>query len=134
MELKIKRIFLGEDYTIGRFFINNEKICDTLEDKVRDLSKEEKVYGKTAIPAGRYQVIVDYSNRFKRTMPLLLNVPKFDGVRFHNGVTAEHTEGCPLVGENKVKGKLLNSRECFYKIFAILEQAVKTEKVWITIA
>lgn len=76
---------------------------------MRDLSKEKKVFGKTAIPEGTYRVVVTHSPRFKRELPLLLDVPYFVGIRIHRGNSAEHSSGCVLVGENKIKGKVINS-------------------------
>ena len=112
----LKRRFLGDNYTIGTLFINGERFCDTLEDKNRDVNrngkfdgKEKKVQGETCIPFGTYKVTLNLSPRFKRPLPRLLNVPNFEGVLIHRGNTAKDTEGCILVGENKVKGKVINS-------------------------
>ena len=116
MELKLIRIYLSDNYTIGKLYINDKYFCDTLEDKVRDTNKdgkfdngEIKIHGETAIPYGTYKVIVNYSNHFQRNLPLLLNVPSFEGIRMHRGNTASDTEGCILLGENKIKGKVINS-------------------------
>ena len=116
-ELILERRFLKDDYTIGRLFVDGEYLCDTLEDKVRDHNKdgdlldegETKVYGQTAIPYGRYAVVVNYSPKFRRQLPVLLSVPHFTGIRIHRGNSPKDTEGCILVGENKVKGGLINS-------------------------
>ena len=124
MKLKLKRIFKGEKYTIGRLYIDDVFFCDVLEDKVRDLSKEEKVWGQTAIPEGTYKIIINYSNRFKRDLPLLLNVPQFEGIRIHPGNTEVDTHGCLLVGINSQKGKVTQSRITFDKLFA----KIKNEK------
>ena len=124
MKLKLKRIFKGEKYTIGRLYIDDVFFCDVLEDKVRDLSKEEKVLGQTAIPEGTYKIIINYSNRFKRDLPLLLNVPQFEGIRIHPGNTEVDTHGCLLVGINSQKGKVTQSRITFDKLFA----KIKNEK------
>ena len=124
MKLKLKRIFKGEKYTIGRLYIDDVFFCDILEDKVRDLSKEEKVWGQTAIPEGTYKIIINYSNRFKRDLPLLLNVPQFEGIRIHPGNTEVDTHGCLLVGINSQKGKVTQSRITFDKLFA----KIKNEK------
>jgi len=118
MKLKLTRIFKAETYTIGRLYIDGEFFCDVLEDKVRDLPKEEKVWGQTAIPYGTYKIIINYSNRFKRDLPRLLNVPYFDGILIHPGNTAVDTHGCLLVGINTEKGKVTQSRITFDKLFA----------------
>lgn len=99
MEIKLKRIAKRPKYTIGKLYINDKYVCDTLEDTDRGLNKDmplneiksKKVHGETAIPTGRYQVVWTYSNKFKRSLPLLLNVPGFEGIRLHNGNTAAHT-------------------------------------------
>ena len=134
MELKLKRIAKRDTYTIGRLFIDGEYFCDTLEDKVRDLSKEAKVKGQTAIPTGRYRVYLTYSPRFKRILPLLDNVPQFTGVRIHRGNTAKDTEGCILVGYNREVGKVLDSAATEQRLMAVLQNAVnKGEQIYITI-
>lgn len=116
MELTLKRRYLGATYTIGSLHINGDYYCDTLEPTVRDVNKngqfdgnEKKVSGVTAIPYGTYKITVTRSPRFKRDLPLLCDVPSFDGVLIHRGNTAADTAGCILVGENKAKGKVLNS-------------------------
>ncbi len=128
MILALSRIALKETYTIGKLYIDNVFFCDTLEDEYRDLSKEEKVPGKTAIPYGRYKVILSMSNRFKRIMPLLLEVPKFEGIRIHSGNTDQDTEGCILVGENSVEGKVINSRKTFNRLMILLNEAIERKE------
>lgn len=105
MKLTLKRIFKGEKYTIGKLYIDGEYFADTLEDPVR----EEKIYGETAIPIGTYKVTITLSPRFRRWLPLLHDVPNFEGVRIHRGNTPEDTHGCILVGQNKIKGQVVNS-------------------------
>lgn len=109
MKMELKRIYMNKDYTIGKLYIDGLYFCDTLEDQVRDLSKEKKVYAETAIPAGTYKVAVTYSPAFRRRLPLLYKVPQFTGIRIHRGNTHTDTAGCILVGENKVVGKVINS-------------------------
>ena len=130
MKLELKRRFLGESYTIGSLSIDGKKFCDTLEDKVRDLNKngvfdgdEKKVYAETAIPYGTYDVVVDYSPKFKRELPRLQNVKHFEGILIHRGNTAEDSAGCILVGENKVKGKVINSTPYEKELVHILKEA-----------
>lgn len=109
MKLKLQRRFLTPTYTIGTLFIDGERFCDTLEDCVRDLTKESKVMHRTAIPHGTYRVIVNVSPKFGRELPRLMDVPHFEGILIHRGNNADHTSGCILVGENRVKGGLVNS-------------------------
>lgn len=130
MRLVIKRIFKGKDYTIGKMYINGEYFCDTLEDVVRE---GEKVYGQTAIPDGIYEIVLTMSNRFKKILPLLLKVPNFEGVRIHSGNSAADTEGCILVGKNKEKGKVLQSRAVFLQLMEKLEPIDGKEKITIEI-
>lgn len=115
--LVLDRIFKGPDYTIGKLYIDGEYFCDTLEDTVRD----KKIPNKTAIPAGTYKVIVNTSPRFKRLLPRLLDVPGFEGILIHRGNTPEDTSGCILVGENKVKGKVINSTPYEIKLVELLK-------------
>ena len=113
MKLRLDRIFLKPDYTIGKLYIDEEYFCDTLEDTYRNLSnlsQESKVYGSTAIPNGLYKIILSISKRFKKILPEILDVPNFDGIRIHSGNTAKDTEGCILVGRNKFRGMLIESR------------------------
>ncbi len=129
MDIEIKRIYKGAEYTIGRLSIDGKYFCDTLEDTVR--APGVKVRGKTAVPAGRYRVVLDESPRFKRILPLLVDVPNFEGVRIHPGNTAEDTEGCLLVGFNQVKGKVVASRATFQKLFEKLWAADQAgEEIW----
>lgn len=139
MKLLLKRIFRGDTYTIGHLYINGNYYCDVLEDVDRgltnDMSEEEikkiKVYGKTAIPKGTYKVEVTYSPKFKRYLPLLIGVKGFTGIRIHSGNSAEDTLGCLLVGFNKEKGKVLNSRVTSDKLTALLRNC--EEEIHITI-
>ena len=130
MRIVVKRTFKGKDYTIGKLYINGDYFCDTLEDVVRD---GEKVYGKTAIPEGTYTIVLTMSNRFKKILPLLLQVPKFEGVRIHSGNTAADTEGCILVGKNTEKGKVLESRAVFAQLMKRLESVENKENITIEI-
>lgn len=134
MELTLNRCFKGDTYTIGTLYINGVRYCDTLEDKVRDLAREPKISGRTAIPAGRYKVIVTVSPRFGRELPRLCDVPYFEGILIHRGNTNEDTSGCILVGENKVKGKVINSTAYEVKLTQWIKEAVTAgSEVWITI-
>ena len=125
MKLEVKRHYKGPQYTIGRMYADGVYLCDTLEDTVRPDGK--KIAGQTAIPAGTYPVRITYSPRFKKMLPMLDNVPNFTGVRIHTGNTAEDTEGCILVGYNRVKGRVCDSRAAFRRLFALLEKAGQIE-------
>lgn len=141
MNITLNRIAKKSKYTIGKLYIDGEYFCDTIEDTDRGLTqtmtdtqiKSKKVYGQTAIPTGTYRVIISYSNKFKRQMPLLLNVPGFLGIRIHSGNTEKDTEGCLIVGKNKVVGKVIESKDTYNKLFSILCEANKKEAIKITI-
>lgn len=141
MNIILNRIAKKAKYTIGKLYINDQYFCDTLEDTDRGLTqsmteqqiKSKKVYGETAIPTGIYKVIISYSNKFKKQMPLLLNVPGFAGIRIHSGNTEKDSLGCILVGKNKAVGKVLESRDIYSKLFSILQEADKKETIKITI-
>ena len=114
--------------------VDGEKFSDTLEDKVRDLKSEKKVYGETAIPAGKYKVVMSMSSKFKRVMPYLENVPQFTGIMIHQGNTIKDTLGCILVGENKKKGQLVNSRKYSDELNKRINEAIeRKEQVWIEV-
>lgn len=132
MQITINRIFKGTEYTIGRLALDGKYFCDTLEDRVRPSG--EKVRGTTAIPAGNYEVILNWSPRFKRALPMVLDVPGFSGVRIHAGNCAADTEGCVLVGFNQVKGRLVASRPTLARLMEKLLAAVKAGgKIWLEI-
>lgn len=134
MELTLNRIFLGSSATIGELLINDKHLCDTLEDRVRP--EGEKVYGKTAIPEGTYEVKLTHSPRFKKILPEILNVPNFSGIRIHTGNSSKDTEGCILVGtwDGEKEDWVGNSRIVFDELMTLLEEATNNkEKVTITV-
>ena len=96
MELEIIRRSVTPESSEGVLFVGAHFECYTLEDTVRD---GPKVYGKTAIPDGRYELVLTWSPRFKQVMPLVRDVPGFKGIRIHWGNKPADTEGCPLVGD-----------------------------------
>ncbi|MBN2787413.1 MAG: hypothetical protein JXQ69_03720 [Paludibacteraceae bacterium] len=143
MELTLRRIAYRDSYTIGHLYVNGQYFCDTIEDVVRDNNRdgdlddpgEEKVFSKTAIPQGRYVVVVNKSPRFKRLLPLLLNVKDFEGIRIHNGIDENSSSGCIIVGENKEVGKVTNGRVYMNKLTDLIITAQrKNEKVIIQIS
>ena len=119
MKLFLQRIAQTPEYTIGRLEINGKFFCHTLEDAVR----EQKIMHKTAIPEGTYKVVVNRSPKFKRDLPLLLDVPYFEGIRIHRGNTAKDTSGCILVGINSKKGMVLESTKYEVELTNILKKA-----------
>jgi len=129
MELKLIRKIFTEESTIGELYINGEFYCMTLEDKVREV----KIKSITAIPKGRYELAITFSNRFQELMPLLINVPNFEGVRIHWGNYSKDTDGCILVGSSKAVNMIGNSRAAYAKLLALLKKAIKTEKIFIEI-
>lgn len=140
MKLTLKRIALRPTYTIGKLYIDDVYFCDTIEDTVRDLNKngkfdngEKKIYSKTAIPYGIYEIKWTYSPRFKKYTPQLMNVPSFEGIRIHAGNTSADTEGCLILGKNKQVGKVLNSRDTINKFYPIIKEACSNGKVTIEI-
>lgn len=141
-ELLLQRRYFNDKYTIGRLSVDDEPFCDTLEDKVRDYNKdgdlldeeEGKVYGETAIPYGRYRVVVSYSPKFKRSLPLLVDVPHFMGIRIHAANWPIELKGCIAPGENKVKGGVINSRQYERQLTTWLKLWQDAgEEIWITI-
>ena len=134
MKIEVNRIFKASNYTIGELSVNNNYVCDTLEDKVR--VDGEKVYAETSIPTGTYTLVLSYSNRFKKVMPEILNVPNFSGIRIHCGNSSKDTEGCLLVGkwDGKTENWISDSKNSYNKLYPLLEEAFnKKENITITI-
>ena len=129
MEILIKRTAKLNDYTIGNLYIDDQYLCNTLEDTDRGLKdsqpllyiKAKKIFSKTAIPTGTYKVELTYSPRFKRVLPLIVGVKGFDGIRIHQGNFHKDTEGCILVGKNTFKGGISESKETLDKLLKKLE-------------
>lgn len=140
IKLKLQRTFKGVSYTIGKLYLNDKYFCDTLEDTDRGLkstmSVEEiekiKVYSQTAIPTGTYKIDMNtVSPKFKDRawakpyggkLPRLINVKGYSGVLIHVGNKPEDTLGCILVGENKVKGQVINSTAAFNRLMTELSK------------
>lgn len=119
MKITVKRLYKTSTSTIGELLIDGVFECYTLE----DVEREVKVKSETAIPKGTYKVIINQSNRFKRLLPLLLNVPNFEGVRIHSGNSNHDTEGCILVGQTRGKDYIGKSRKAFDKLFKKMQAA-----------
>lgn len=130
MRLTLVRIANRPTYCIGKLYIDGKWFCDVLEDVDRGLddsmSEEEvlkrKIKGETAIPTGIYQVLLTYSPKYKRIMPLVSNVKGYQGIRIHSGNYATDTEGCLLVGKNTKVGMVTDSRNTYNALFKRLNQ------------
>lgn len=153
MELRLRRRFKGQKYTIGDLFVGSEKICEILEDADRGLKdsdpieriEKKKICGQTAIPYGRYLIDMNtVSPKFKGRswakpyggkLPRLENVKGYEGVLIHPGNRPEDTYGCLLPGWNKVKGQVVNSTEAFDKLMNnyLLPAHNKGEEIALTI-
>ncbi|MBQ5937799.1 MAG: hypothetical protein IJL50_08170 [Bacteroidaceae bacterium] len=139
MELTLTRIAKRKKYTIGRLSVDGEGFCDTLEPTWRDYAHGAyKIKGRSAIPEGRYAVVISYSPKFRAWLPILLGGPEFNkrwqGIRIHAGNSAKDTQGCILVGENKQVGRVLNSRKWLYELkHCIVEAKARGEPVWLTV-
>lgn len=133
MKLTLIRRWFTPRSTIGDLVIEGGlvRLAYTLEDPVR---QGPKIPGQTAIPAGRYQVVITESRRFKRPLPLLLDVPGFVGIRIHPGNTCEDTEGCILVGQTMAPDRVLRSRAAFAPLFTSMRESIDVgAPVWLTI-
>lgn len=139
MDISVLRTAFGKTYTIGHMSCRDLSLW-TLEDTMREVSGvpvcDWKQHGCSAIPVGSYQVIVNYSNRFKKELPLLIGVEGFVGVRIHSGNSSEDTEGCILVGKglNQAGDRITDSRSAMNELMQLLDGAYdKGEEVWLHI-
>lgn len=128
MELTLQTIFKGTTTSISELEVDGVFECDILEDRVRP--DGQKVYGQTAIPAGKYQVKLTYSPKFKKVLPEILNVPMFTGIRIHPGNSAKDTEGCLIPGtwDGLNPDWVTSSNKAFDKLYAKLETAEKNNE------
>ena len=141
MELTLYRSKSDALATLGHLFIDGVPFCVTLEDVVREdpnpatPANEAKVYGQTAIPAGRYKVAITWSAKFGRDMVAVLDVPGFTGIRIHSGNDADDTLGCILVGK-VIDGpdRIHGGSEMMPKLFSRITDALRgSESVWLNI-
>lgn len=138
MNLLLQRSKSANGHTQGDLLIDGVHECFTCEDVIREVPgspvDQWKVHGQTAIPQGRYKVIITMSNRFQRELPLLCAVPGFGGIRIHAGNTAADTEGCILPGSIVTATGVGQSRIAFDALFAKLQAALQGDgEVWIDI-
>lgn len=130
MNLVLKRQPSNDVCTHGDLYVGDDFECVTLEDLVREV----KISGQTAIPPSRYRVVLTFSNRFQRILPLLQDVPNYTGVRIHSGNTAADTEGCILVGQERGPTTVMRSRAALNILQFKIEQAIVAgEEAWIDI-
>ena len=128
MELKVKRTGMGTDYTIGMLYVDNKHFCETLEDTDRGLNQgmtedeitNIKLAGKTAIPTGTYNVTI------ANDVVIIENVKGFGEVTIKTGNRADQTEGCLLVGHNKIRGKVCVSVYIFKQLVKMIQEADTT--------
>ena len=142
MELQLKREIFTEQSTIGTLTIDGVFECYILEDKDRNLTDlmplekiaGTKVYGKTCIPYGRYEVDWTMSARFKKMMPILLNVKGYSGIRIHAGNTEIDSLGCLLCGRLKINDRISESTLATNRLYKKIEAAKKQgQRIFITI-
>lgn len=138
MILTLQRSPSAGDTTPGDLSVNGVHECFTCEDQIREIPGQPverwKVYGKTAIPAGRYRVLVTPSSRFKRDLPLLCDVPGFGGIRIHVGNTSADTDGCILPGTVRVSSGVASSTKAFDSLFPKIQTAIQSgDEVWIEV-
>lgn len=133
MNLTVKRIWFTEKTTIGELYVDGARECFTLEDRYR-APPEPKVFGETAIPEGRYEVIINHSPHFGCDMPRLVDVPGYAGVLIHSGNVAADTEGCLLVGQSHGVDRIDLSRAAFASLFPKLKAAIaRGERIFLQI-
>lgn len=151
MIIEVKRLYKKEQYTIGKLYIDGKYFCDTLEDTDRGLTqsmslshiKKMKIARNTAIPAGKYKVTINvvspkfvlkpyYKKVCNGKVPRILNVPGYDGILFHYGKDQNWTDGCVLIGRNKIKGGLTEGEDVFKRFYEKLKEA--TDEIWVIIS
>lgn len=134
MKLAINRSWLTQTATVGKLLVDDVFECFTCEDRYRP-PPERKVPAQTCIPVGSYEVVITHSPRFGVMMPLLLEVPDFQGVRIHPGNGTADTEGCILVGRARDGERVVSSRAAYASLFGKLQQAIlKGERITLAIS
>lgn len=139
MKLVLERKIHNENSTEGNLYVDGKWFCNTIEDKVRakpgEWKSELKVYGKTAIPYGEYPVLVTWSNRFKRMLTGVFNVPDFEGIRIHNGTSELSSAGCIIVSykDDDKNHRLINDKAAMNDLCDLVKAAQEKEKVTLRI-
>lgn len=140
-KILVKAVVKTQESTISRLYINGRFECYILEDVDRGLKqlmpldqlKKLKVDAKTAIPEGKYMLATSFSNRFQKVLPVLLNVPAYEGIRIHSGNYPEDTEGCLLTGNGIAKDMVTDSRMAFESLFTKIKKLLETGTIEITL-
>lgn len=141
MEIKVVRKEFADTYCMGELYINDKFFCYTMEDKDRGVTegdslseiKEVKVPKRTAIPYGDYRIMLSFSKKLKRFLPLVLDVPGFKGIRIHKGSTEDWSSGCILVGMERTARKLKNIVEAEKALMNVLKAVNEIEPIYIKI-
>lgn len=141
MEIKIVRSEFESDRSLGKLYINDKFFCYTLEDTDRGLTKDMKkedirrikVAKRTCVPYGRYRVILSYSTKLKRYLPLILDIPEYRGIRIHKGSDVQWSSGCPLVGTGRKGNKLTGINDAEKALIKLLDSVNHTQAIYITI-
>ena len=143
MEIQLTRSFFAaptgkaEGYTLGELWQDSTRIGYTVEDQDRhlEIDPKGKVYGKTCIPRGRYKLELTFSHRFQKLLPLIVDVPGFEGIRIHGGNRAENSQGCIILGRERTNDGVKNCRPVMVRIISLLVHAeARDETCWITIS
>ena len=131
----------AENFTPGKLYLNNVFFCETCEDEDRFLERslqdvsERKVYGRTAIPRGKYRLTTSFSNRFQRVLPLVVDVPGFTGIRIHGGNRAEDSLGCILVGKVRTSTGVAQCAGSVKRVIDAIKDAAELGiQTWLEIA
>jgi hypothetical protein len=131
LEVKVIRKVFTPQSTQGELYVNEQFHCYTLEDVVRE--RGVKVYGETAIPGGRYKLAVTFSEHFQKTMPQILDVPMFQGVRIHAGNTNKDTLGCILVGKQKGEDRIWECKGVYESLLSKMNSVARKDLSFISI-
>jgi hypothetical protein len=137
MQIKVIRSIFSPTTTMGKMYVDEAFFAYTLEDQDRHLNGDcrKKHRSQTAIDPGNYEVVMTFSNNFKRYLPLLLNVPCFEGIRIHGGNTCEDSLGCILIGEHSnMKDKIWNCASKMNRLLTMLKAVERKEKIWIQVS
>ena len=132
INLLLERVIKTEDYTIGNLSIDGEFFCNTLEDTCRIVANDcsMKIYGKTAIPEGTYDIEMEWWQKHNNFYPHIKNVPCFEGILMHGGTTVNDTEGCVLMGEQLQEPGTIGNCKVYQDL---LNEKIKDQETKITI-